>query len=335
MNELSTSTQAILLITSDFSKNSIDNTKPLNPQEWGEFAKWLNEHNLKPEDLLTGDIQDLLQGWDNNSISIKRLMTLLNRGGALALAMERWQRVGIWVITRGSDFYPKQLKKKLKNLSPPLFYGIGNQKLLNKESIGVIGEDKVSNNYDFAYKQGSIIANDGYTLVTSGDNNINTSVIKGTLEKEGTAVVFLSNNLLQATLDSQYRNAILNQDIVLLSSSSPDSSFSEISKNNQNIYIESLAIKIFDFEIKENNLFNTPQDIEKVSIIKKEKTISFFDFFISQLKQHYNLNKIFKPKELEEKFNLKSSQVNSWLIEAEKKDFIKKLDGRFRMYQLI
>lgn len=335
MNELSTSTQAILLITSDFSKNSIDNTKPLNPQEWGEFAKWLNERNLKPEDLLTGDIQDLLQGWNNNSISLKRLTTLLNRGGALALAMEKWQRVGIWVITRGSDFYPKRLKKKLKNLSPPLFYGIGNQKLLNKQSIGVIGEDRVSNDYDFAYKQGSIIANDGYTLVTSGDNNINTSVIKGTLEKEGTAIVFLSNNLLQATLDSQYRNAILNQDIVLLSSCSPDSSFNEISKNNQNIYIESLAIKIFNFEIKENNLLNTLQDIEKVSIIKKEKTISFFDFFISQLKQHYSLNKNFKPKELEEKFNLKSSQLNNWLEEAEDRNMIKKLEGRVRKYQLI
>jgi len=325
MNELSTSTQAILLITSDFSKNSIDNTKPLNPQEWGEFAKWLNEHNLKPEDLLTRDIQNLLHEWNNNTISIKRLMTLLNRGGALALAMEKWQRVGIWVITRASAFYPKQLKKKLKNLSPPLFYGIGNQKLLNKQSIGVLGENRTSKDCNFAYKQGSIIANDGYTLVTSGDNNINTSVIKGTLEKDGTAIVFLSNNLLQSTLDSQYRNAILNQDIVLLSSCSPDSSFNEISKNNQNIYIESLAIKIFD----------TPKNIEKVSIIKKEKTISFFDFFISQLKQHYNLNKNFKPKELEEKFNLKSSQINSWLIEAEDKNMIKKLEGRVRKYQLI
>ena len=335
MNKLSTSTQAILLMTSDFSKNSIDTTKPLNPQEWGEFAKWLNEHNLKPEDLLTGDIQGLLQGWKNNTISIKRLITLLNRGAALALAMEKWQRVGIWVITRGSDFYPKQLKKKLKNLSPPLFYGIGNQKLLNKQSIGVIGEDRISKDNNFAYKQGSTIANDGYTLVTSGDNNINTSVIKGTLEKEGTAIVFLSHNLLQATLDSQYRNAILNQDIVLLSSCSPDSSFDEISKNNQNIYIKSLAMKIFDFEIKENDLFSTPQNIEKISVIKKEETISFFEFFISQLKQHYSLNKNFKPKELEEKFNLKSSQINSWLIEAEKKKVIKKLESRVRKYQLI
>jgi predicted Rossmann fold nucleotide-binding protein DprA/Smf involved in DNA uptake len=335
MNELSISTQAILLITSDFSKNSIDNTKPLNPQEWGEFAKWLNEHNLKPEDLLTGDIQNLLQEWNNNAISIKRLMTLLNRGGALALAMEKWQRVGIWVITRGSNFYPKQLKKKLKNLSPPLFYGIGNQKLLNKQSIGVLGENRTSKDCNFSYKQGGIIANDGYTLVTSGDNDINASVIKGTLEKEGTAIVFLSNNLLQATLDSRYRNAILNQDIVLLSSCSPDSSFNEISQNNQNIYIESLAMKIFNFEIKENTLFDTHKNIEKVSIIKKEKTISFFDFFISQLKQHYSLNKNFKPKELEEKFNLKSSQINSWLIEAEDKNIIKKLEGIVRKYQLI
>jgi len=203
MNTMTPSTQAILLITSYFSENKVENITPLNVEEWGRFAQWLHKHNLKPESLLEGDIEELLKDWSDEKITIKRLQALLNRGGALALAMEKWQRVGIWVITRTSPLYPQQLKKKLRNLSPPILYGIGNPKLLNKKSLGIssIKEDFVDTD-NLSFKVGGKIANDGYVLVST---EINQFAIQDAIEIGGNVIVFLSNNLLEKALNINLR----------------------------------------------------------------------------------------------------------------------------------
>ena len=142
MYEITPSTQAILLLTSSFSEKKSEDVTPLNSLEWGRFALWLHEHKLKPENLLQNDFEELLTQWEDSEITIARLKKLLNRGAALALAMEKWQRVGIWVITRASSDYPKQLKKKLEHRSPPVLFGIGNPKLLNIPSLAVVGSEK-------------------------------------------------------------------------------------------------------------------------------------------------------------------------------------------------
>ena len=179
MYEITPSTQAILLLTSSFSEKKLEDAMPLNPVEWGRFALWLHEHDLNPENLLQGNFEELLLLWKDSEITISRLKTLLNRGAALALSIEKWQRVGIWIITRSSSDYPKQLKKKLKHLSPPVLYGIGNPKLLNKLSIAVVGSRKAPKEaLEFAHKFGNKIANDGYTLVSGGAKGVDETAIK-------------------------------------------------------------------------------------------------------------------------------------------------------------
>ncbi|MCP3886719.1 MAG: DNA-processing protein DprA, partial [Propionibacteriaceae bacterium] len=46
---ISPNTQAILLLTSHFSKAKGGSVKPLTPKEWGRFALWLKEKSLTPE----------------------------------------------------------------------------------------------------------------------------------------------------------------------------------------------------------------------------------------------------------------------------------------------
>jgi len=352
MNTITPSTQAILLMTSYFSENRVEDVIPLNVQEWGNFAQWLHEHDLKPEDLLRGDIEELLKEWNDENITITRLKKLLHRGGALALAMEKWQRVGIWVITRSSSLYPQQLKKKLKSFSPPLFYGIGNPKLLNKQSIGFLGsEENLQDSHHLSFELGSKVANDGYTLVTSDIQELGKSAIKGALEKEGTVTIFIANNLLQASLNSQYRKALMSNDLVLVSAYHPESLANTMHSLENSKYIEAQAISMLkiDAQIKNSNNFVENKILNKDSIqlslfddnsknnsIKEEVlTDLFFNFFVSQLRLQFTLNDIFKPKELEKVFNLKLSQINSWIEEAEDKNIIKRLKGRVKKYQLL
>ncbi len=411
MYEITPSTQAILLLTSSFSEKKLEDAMPLNPVEWGRFALWLHEHDLNPENLLQGNFEELLLLWKDSEITISRLKTLLNRGAALALSIEKWQRVGIWIITRSSSDYPKQLKKKLKHLSPPVLYGIGNPKLLNKLSIAVVGSRKAPKEaLEFAHKFGNKIANDGYTLVSGGAKGVDETAMMGALKGGGTVIGILPDNLLKASLSSQYRNALMNNELVFISTHYPESPFSAVNalKNNKYIYAQSIATIIVHSEtrggtwsganealkaeyaplwltqmsegnkklielganalsrgifedtidtlsngklgIKKLNklplsLFDdiNEEDISygnkslntKVDELDNIPMMSFFEFFMSKLDQEYKEDSIFKPKELEEKFSIKLSQINAWIVEAEEKNLIRRLDGRIKKYHII
>ena len=123
---LSPTAQATLLLTSYFSKASGDDIKPLTNAEWGRFALWLKSKSITPADLLVSDPKPLLSGWSDSKVDSERIVRLLNRGHSLALAVEKWQRAGLWVVTRSDSEYPWRLKQRLKTDSPPVLFGCGN-----------------------------------------------------------------------------------------------------------------------------------------------------------------------------------------------------------------
>jgi len=124
---LSPIAQATLLLTSYFSKPQADAEKPLTNTEWGRFALWLKDKGATPADLLSGQPRELLEGWHNGNVTIDRILALLGRGHSLALAVEKWQRAGLWVMTRSDAAYPRRLKSRLKTDAPPVLFGCGNQ----------------------------------------------------------------------------------------------------------------------------------------------------------------------------------------------------------------
>ena len=110
--------QAILLLTVYFSRVTGEEPRPLSPTEWGRFARWLKEHEIAPEMLLRDEPVRLLEGWTDRAVTVERVQKLLNRAGALGLAMEKWQRTGLWILIRADADYPGRLKKQLQALSP-------------------------------------------------------------------------------------------------------------------------------------------------------------------------------------------------------------------------
>ena len=131
-SSLSQTAQATLLLTCYFSKANNEIAKPLTITEWGRFALWLKNKSMTPADLLISDPKVLLNDWHDARISADRIVHLLNRGHSLAIAIEKWQRAGLWVVTRSDPEYPRRLKQRLKADSPPVLFGCGNKALLNE-----------------------------------------------------------------------------------------------------------------------------------------------------------------------------------------------------------
>lgn len=236
-------TQAILLLTVWFTKPGKDDPKPLTPTEWGRFAAWLKNQEKSPELLLTSnDPIDCLQGWLDPSITPDRIRHLLGRSGALGLALEKWQRAGLWVMTRSDADYPVRLKKRLKFDAPPVLFGCGNRQLLDRGGIAVAGS-RAAGEAELAYTSwlGARIAAQGLSVVSGGARGVDEAAMLGALEKEGTAVGVLADSLLRAATSAKYRKGLMRNDLALVSPFNPEAGFDVGNAMRRNRYIYCLA----------------------------------------------------------------------------------------------
>ena len=239
---LSQQTQAILLLTVSFGRNDQKSAKPLSKGEWSRFAIWLKDHELEPSGLLQGDLQTKLSRLSDKSISADRIQALLERGATLGLALEKWERAGLWVMTRSDTDYPNRLKRRLRLNSPAVLFGCGNKNLLNKGGVAVIGSrDADEGDLNFTQHIGKETALQGYSIVSGGARGVDQSAMMGALDNEGTAIGVMADSLLKATSSAKYRNKIMSGDLVLISPFNPEASFNVGNAMARNRYIYCLA----------------------------------------------------------------------------------------------
>ena len=241
-NLLSPTAQATLLLTSYFSKSSNESAKPLSNAEWGRFALWLKEKSITPADLLVDDPQALLQGWHDTRISVERIIELLKRGHSLALAMEKWQRAGLWVVTRSDAEYPKRLKKRLKTDCPPVLFGCGNKNLLNSGGLAVIGSRNASDpDLAFTDQIGSKAASENIAIISGGARGVDETVMIGAMRQGGMVVGVMADRLLRAATSSKWRKGLMEGNVVLVSPFYPEAGFNVGNAMARNKYIYCLA----------------------------------------------------------------------------------------------
>ncbi|WP_305801720.1 DNA-processing protein DprA [Thiolapillus sp.] len=214
----------------------------MTPKEWGRFALWLKEKSLTPEQLMNGRPGELLNGWSDKTITLERIEGLMDRGSALALAMEKWLRAGLWVMTRSDPEYPTRLKKRLRTDSPAVLFGCGNRALLNVGGLAVVGSRNATEK-DLAYSRnlGALAAGNGYSIVSGGARGVDETTMLGALEAEGTVIGVLANNLLRACSSAKYRKYLMANNLVLISTFYPEAGFKAGNAMQRNKYIYCLS----------------------------------------------------------------------------------------------
>jgi predicted Rossmann fold nucleotide-binding protein DprA/Smf involved in DNA uptake len=236
---VSPQTQAIVLLTVPFGKTE---AKPLSIREWAQFAIWLKDHDLDPALLLKGDPKSLLADWSDSKLSVGRIEDLLNRGAALGLAMEKWQRAGLWIITRSEVEYPDRLKRRLRHDSPPVLFGSGNKALLSKGGIAVVGSrDADDDDLRFSTDIGQVTAQQGLSVVSGAARGVDESAMIGALQNEGTAVGVMADSLLRAATSAKYRKYLASGDLALVSPFNPEAGFNVGNAMARNKYIYCLS----------------------------------------------------------------------------------------------
>lgn len=242
MTQVTQNTQAVLLLTAHFSKPQKEGARPLTVKEWGRFAHWLRDQALEPEQLILGNPGQLLRTWHDKAITTDRIERLIDRGAALALAMEKWTRAGLWVLTRSDAEYPKRLKKKLRSDCPALFFGCGNRKLLNNGGISVVGSRRASDDdLAFAESVGRRAADQGFSIVSGGARGIDEAAMLASLQADGTVVGVLADSLLKVSSSQKYRRHLMTNNLVLISPYYPEVGFNAGNAMARNKHVYCLA----------------------------------------------------------------------------------------------
>lgn len=239
---LSADTEVVLLLCGRLGGEKQEPYAPLSRREYGELAKWLNGRNLRPCDLMGPGATDQLSSAHEAKLERKRLEFLLGRGTAMALALERWSRGGLWVISRGDPAFPKRLKQRLKHSAPPLLYGAGDKSLLEAGGLAIIGSRDASDSaLEFTRHVASRCAKVGICVVSGGARGVDAAAMQGATEAGGCCVGVLAADLLKISVNRQNRIGIQEGRLVLVSPFDPEAGFNAGNAMGRNRYIYALA----------------------------------------------------------------------------------------------
>jgi len=239
--QITENAKAILLLCGRFGAGDDAGLSPLSIKEYDEVATWLIRRDWWPSDLLNAAN---LHALDDPFLpaDVVRMKALLARGGAMALAIEKWTNKGLWVLCRSDQGYPQRLKQHLKRNAPPILYGAGERELLSKGGLAVVGSRNIDTDAaDFAREVGRCAAEEGMQLVSGAARGVDETAMHGAFSAGGSVVGVMADSLLRAAVSGKYREGIRDGQLVLVSTFNPEAGFNVGNAMGRNKYIYALA----------------------------------------------------------------------------------------------
>jgi predicted Rossmann fold nucleotide-binding protein DprA/Smf involved in DNA uptake len=235
---------AIMLLCSNLALNyKIDKVKPFTAIEWSKFAKLLLNSSIKrPANLFNLSKKDLKEQLFINDNECDRIMALLSKAGQLGFEINNLNNLGINIITRAEKEFPKVLKEKLKDKCPPVIYYCGDISILNNKLVGVVGSREIDTyGLEFTKKIAHKIVKEGYSLVSGGARGADSVSQEEVLLNGGKVAAFIADSMIAKIKKKEIREAIMSNNLLLMSAINPKSGFTVYSAMDRNKYIYCLS----------------------------------------------------------------------------------------------
>jgi predicted Rossmann fold nucleotide-binding protein DprA/Smf involved in DNA uptake len=235
--------QAIVLLCGRLGAHDDSSAKPLTRNQYNEVANWLNNRGMRPADLLDADGRNELSVFgEDGKLTEQRLKALLDRGAALAMAVEEWTNKGGWILARSDPDYPKRFRRRLRHLAPPIVYGVGDRRRLENGGVSMVGSRESSDAaLAFVRDLAARCAAEGISVVSGGARGVDQASMDAALEAGGRVVGALANGLATTARKKKYREAIADNRLTLISAYHPNSRFAVWKAMGRNKHIYTLG----------------------------------------------------------------------------------------------
>ena len=227
-------TDATLLLTNRISATGID---PLRAKEYWAVVNATDVNELPG--LPTSEICDRLEDAELG----ERVARLLDTGTALALALEELETKGIVAVPYGDDRYPERLRENLGDSAPPLIYAAGPLEWLDVALLGVVG----SRNVD---EEGAVVARSVAEvaqritagIVSGGARGVDLMSMDAAYELGIPSVGVTAEGIERAGRRREFRAAVADSRLLLLSPFAPGAGFSVGNAMGRNKLIYAMAV---------------------------------------------------------------------------------------------
>jgi predicted Rossmann fold nucleotide-binding protein DprA/Smf involved in DNA uptake len=246
---LSDNAKAIMLLCARL--NERDGMAPLTLRGYNALASYLHDNKMEPCALFSMD--DLTAAAQAAAVEPSRLSGLLGRGVQLGFSLDAWERASLWVVCRCDPDYPSRLKNHLKSQAPPFLVGTGNRELLAGGGYGVVGSRHVDQaGTAFAETIAKWCAQNGQSIISGGARGVDSIAMQSALSQGGASIGILADSLLRASVSKDWRWALGQGKLLLLSPYHPEAGFNvgNAMGRNKLIYAMSDAVVIVSAEHK-------------------------------------------------------------------------------------
>jgi predicted Rossmann fold nucleotide-binding protein DprA/Smf involved in DNA uptake len=244
---VSDDTRAIMALCASLGQRGAPDTRPLSNSEYHGLTLALRELQRRPSsifEMADAELRDLAGRAPTRlrvPIDPIRLRRLIDRGALVALRIADLHATGLWVLGRGDEAYPVRYRR-LGSLAPPLLYGCGPLEHIDRGGLAVVGSRKAGEPaLTTARAAGTLCAKDDVAVVSGAARGVDEAAMFGSIEAGGVAVGVLSDSLLKTALRRDYRNAIVERSLALLTPYEPDAPFSVGRALGRNRFIYALA----------------------------------------------------------------------------------------------
>jgi DNA processing protein len=243
MTTLTPDGQALLLLCSRLGLSKDEESASLTLKEWNPLVRRIQASEFKRPGALLGlsaaEIQARLELADEEAA---RLARLLERSGALAIDLERLGSLGIRPLTRADETYPARFKQQLRDSAPAVLFYAGNLELMGQPGLAVVGSRNLDQiGQDCAEFVGNACGLSGFVHYSGGAKGVDTISMRAALQERGTAVGILADSLERAIRNPEYREALEQGDLCLVTPYHPNAGFSVGAAMGRNRLIYTLA----------------------------------------------------------------------------------------------
>jgi predicted Rossmann fold nucleotide-binding protein DprA/Smf involved in DNA uptake len=225
---LTTDAQAMLMLCSRLGLGRQTEPAPLTLREWNSLAQAIFDSPLsRPGNLLGLSAMELASELNIEPQAAEHTAALLSRGGALAIEMERMEKLGIWVLTRADEDYPHKYRQRLRQSAPAILFGSGDKHSLGLPGLAVVGSRHLTPELeDAAQRIGHLCGRSSLVLYSGGAKGVDNMSTSSAIEASGSAVSILAQGIEAAIRRPEVRLAIAQGNLTLVTPYSPDAGFS-------------------------------------------------------------------------------------------------------------
>jgi len=239
---LNADTQAVLMLCSSLGQRGDGGAKPLSPAQYSALVRWLRERSMRPADLLTIEGRERLRELHLPEVPREMIEPLLDRGAALAIMVERWMSLGLWVVSRSDAAYPTRYKHYLGQASPALLYGVGEPALMNAGGLAIVGSrDASEEDLEFSRRVAATCARQDVAVISGAAKGVDSEAMMGSVDSGGRSVGVLAEGLARAAVASRYHDAIVDGRLSLISAYEPEARWFAYTAMERNKLIYGLA----------------------------------------------------------------------------------------------